>query len=356
MKTSYKHLSLRPLFCLCLVFISVFVPTQKKFAFQDQAGSQAKSDSNANLVKLYVSVSDKNGDFISKLNYYDFEVICDKALQQVSYFAKKDEPVGIVLLLDMSGSMRNMLSMPSSHRPIGFERGWKGTYQKLIDSIPLFIENSHQSNEYSVILFNEQAWMAVGWTRDKRELEQALNSVTATMPVGQTSLYDSLIAAIEQAKGSSYGKRAVILLTDGVDSTSKTERSKLNRVLLENDIPVYSVSLNHDLFSLKNHFSSTDLQKKAAEQFFTDLALMTGGTSFFPINEKELTLCLDKIAKELRNQYLIGFKPTCNHKADKSHRVKVRLSEKTNVAAMSKTISIRHREEYKISLVPSHSK
>ncbi|MBP6820915.1 MAG: VWA domain-containing protein [Acidobacteria bacterium] len=356
MKTCCRFSIRQTLLGFSIVCLLLFGLPKSQLARQDQTATRPETAAKDDLAKLYVSVSDKNGNFISKLNYYDFEVNCDKAPQQVSYFAKKDEPVGIVFLVDMSGSMRNMLSLPSSYRPRGFESGWKNTYQRLIATVPEFIENSHRMNEYSIILFNQQSWLTLGWTRDRQEIEKSLNLVFATQPLGQTSLYDSLVTAIEQAKRSSHSKRAVILLTDGVDSTSKTERSKLNAILQENDVPVYSVSLNHDLFSLKNHFSGTDTQKRLAEQFFTDLALMTGGTSFFPINQKELTLCLDKIAKELRNQYLIGFKPTCNHKPDKPHRVKVRLSEKSAFAAMSKTISIRHREEYKTSLAPSPSK
>ncbi len=356
MKKSYSQLGQRRLFSLLLCVVLVFLSAPAKLASQDQASNQPKPDSTVELVKLYVSVSDKSGDFISKLNYYDFEVFCDNVPQSVSYFAKKDEPVGIVFLVDMSGSMRNMLSLPSSFRPVGFESGWKGTYQKLIASIPAFMENSHRMNEYSMILFNQQSWLVLGWTRDRQEIEKSLSMVSATQPIGQTSLYDSLVTAIEQAKGSSYSKKAIILLTDGVDSTSKTERSKLNKVLQENNVPVYSISLNHELFSLKNHFSSTDLQKKAAEEFFTDLAVLTGGISFFPLNEKELSACLDNVAKELRNQYVIGFKPNCNHKTNKPHQVKVRLAKEAALAPMSKTISIRHREEYKTSLALSNPK
>lgn len=354
MKTCCRFSIRQTLLGFSIVCLLLFGLPKSQLARQDQTATRPETAAKDDLAKLYVSVSDKNGNFISKLNYYDFEVNCDKAPQQVSYFAKKDEPVGIVFLVDMSGSMRDMLSLPSSYRPIGLERDLKGAHQKLIASIPTFIENSHQLNEYSVILFNEKSWLAAGWTRSKQELENTLSKVTATVPVGRTSLYDSLAVAIEQAKRSSYAKRAVILLTDGIDQTSKIERSKLNAILQENNVPVYSVSINPDLFSLKNRIYT--YQKKNAELFFIDIALMTGGVSFFPLNEKELALCLDKIAKELRNQYLIGFKPTCNHKPDKPHRVKVRLSEKSAFAAMSKTISIRHREEYKTSLAPSPSK
>lgn len=308
----------------------------------------------ADLVKLYVSVSDKNGDLLPKLNYYDFEVTCDKVSQQVTYFAKKDEPVGIVFLLDMSGSMREVRSRPSSPQSSGSERGWKDTYQKLIASLLAFIENSHPLNEYSVILFNEQPWLASGWTRDHREVENSLSTVAVTKPVGRTSLYDSLAVAIEQAKISSCAKRAIILLTDGEDRTSKLERTKLNTVLQENNIPVYALSLNPDLFSLKNRIYT--FEKSNAEKFFLDLALITGGTSFFPLDQKDMALCLGKIAKELRNQYVVGFKPNCTPKGNKAHQVKVRLSEKSAVAAMSKTISIRHREAYKTSLPQSSSK
>ncbi len=354
---STHHLLIwKTLFGFSVICLPFFGSLEAQLAQQEPSVIKQETRTNDSLVKLYVSVLDKEKNFISNLNYYDFEVFCDKVPQQVSYFAKKDEPLGIVFLLDMSGSMRNMLDLPSSYRPIGFERGWKGTYQKLIAAVPTFVETSHQLNEYSVILFNQQAWLAAGWTRNKQELEGVLSNVTATTPAGQTSLYDSLIAAIEQAKGSSYSKKAVILLTDGTDSTSKIERNKLNVTLQENDVPVYSIALNPDLFSLKHHFSGTDLQKKAAEQFFTDLALMTGGASFFPLNQNDLTRCLDEIAKELRNQYVIGFKPTCNPKMNKAHRVKIRLSEKSSAAAMSKNISIRHREEYKTSVALSHSK
>src|SRR5690242_16551656 len=103
---------------LILVFAAwllVFGFSRTELARQDASsgGQRGAQSSAADLVKLYVSVVNKSGGFISKLNYYDFEVYCDKTPQQISYFSKKDEPVGLVLLVSTPGS-QILMEMPAS--------------------------------------------------------------------------------------------------------------------------------------------------------------------------------------------------------------------------------------------------
>ena len=324
MKKSFSQLGQRRLFSLLLCVVWVFLSAPAKLASQDQASNQPKPDSTAELVKLYVSVSDKNGDFISKLNYYDFELFCNKALQQVSFFSKKDEPTGVVFLLDTSGSMKaNSLT------------------QRFVSVVARFIEASNKLNEYSVVAFNQEARLSLGWTSDKDKIGTVLSQLENTAPTGQTSLFDAMNLAIGQAKGSRFSKRIVILLSDGNDNTSKITYSKLKETLLKSEVLFYVMG------ALMKPFPR-DISDLQDGRLLDDLASLTGGTSYWCNNQEKLFGSIADLAAELRNQYAHGFKPICAHQRNKPHHVQVELARKPGTKEIKGAL-IRHIENYQIA-------
>lgn len=281
------------------------------------------------LVKLYVSALDEDNNFISKLNYFDFEITCDKVPQSISYFSKKDDPVGIVFLLDVSGSMRE-----------------GSIYRKLLPHLSRFIEQSHPQNEYSIIGFNQQVGLNLPWTRDRAEVVNRLTEISNASTKGQTSLFDAIVAAIEQTKGRASKRGAILLASDGDDNASATKINDLQLALLRSTVPLYSVLLNQN-YSTLGHWAGSNSGYFDSVVLLTRFSPLTGGTTLLPRNLKELELGFDHLAQELRHQYVLGFNPTCNHQGNKPHQVRLRIAEKSSLSAIRKTIQIRHREEYK---------
>lgn len=344
-----KHRSspIRKMFIpVSILWLLILCFPRPESAWQDQnVAKQEDAQSSAiGPVRLYVSVEDENGQFFSTLNYYDFELYCDNAPQQISYFSKKDAPLGVVFVVDLSDPRDSFITTEFS----GLNRV---LYKKLIAEAPHFIENSHLMNEYSVVSLNQKAWMASLWTSNRDEIEKNLSTISVSVRLGEKSLLDPITKAIEQAKGSAHPKRAVILLSDGVATVTSAEMTQLSSLLSGNNISLYSIAFNPEFFSLKNHFAGgSTLRKVASKQLFTNLTAMTGGASYFPLNQGELVGSFEKIADELRHHYVLGFQPACHHKESVPHRIQIKLTPQSSHATASRRISIRYQEAYRPSL------
>jgi Ca-activated chloride channel family protein len=134
-----------------------------------------------------------------------------------------------------------------------------------------------------------------------------------------TALYDALYLALNEAAHGRHAKRAVLLVTDGQDNSSRYRLEELRQQLKESDVIVYAVGVVNP-----NDDTSFGYGGRA---ILEELAALSGGRVFFPTSEKELNDALEDLAVELRHQYVIGFTPAAAAKQDGWHDVRVKLDE-----------------------------
>src|SRR5262249_37393101 len=158
-----------------------------------------------------------------------------------------------------------------------------------------FVRKGNPEDETFIVHFDDEARLDIEFTESIPRLEEALASAK---PFGQTAIYDALILAIDHMEHAKHTKRAILLITDGVDNSSKHTLSEAIEAAKRSRVAVYTVGL----------LSVSGGQK--AEDSLVRIAETSGGRAFFPSNVDEARLHMERVARDLREQYTLGYFPT----------------------------------------------
>jgi VWFA-related protein len=246
---------------------------------------------NVELVQLSVSVLDKKGFPVRGLQQEQFAVYEDKVLQDISLFKQEDIPLSVGLVVDTSSSMFDKL-------------------KRVHSAAITFVRESNPQDETAIVTFGSSVMLNQRFTANTDELSEALAGIT---PMGYTALYDAVFLAAKylREKGSQ-DKKVLLIISDGEDNRSKSNLKEVLEAIRESKIIVYSIGLLNSDY-LPSPYA--DDGRKALKQ----LAEVTGGAAFFPKGVQEAEQICKRIARDLRNQYTIGYKPS-NEKLDGSWR------------------------------------
>lgn len=244
-----------------------------------EATPRAVFASRSELVALHVSVLDRRDAFVGGLPREAFTIYEDGRPQTVSFFDNTDSPVTAGLVLDNSGSMQRI-------RPA------------VIDAAMAFAEASHPDDELFVVHFNERVWPGLPpgmrFTRDRAELRAALNRSSAR---GQTALFDGILDGLGRLERAAQPKKVLVVFSDGGDNASRGTFDDVMNKALAMDAVIYTIGLYDQYDSDAN----PKLLRKLAES--------TGGESFFPRRAEDVTKILERIARDIRSGYTIGYVP-----------------------------------------------
>lgn len=292
---------------------------------------------NTTEVMLPVTVRDSSGRLVSDLTRKDFHVYEDNAEQPLSDLALRQVPVDVVLMVDASSSVATNL----------------GDFRRAAEN---FAAQLDPQDRISLIKFDDRVQLLQDWTRSRFQLQRALNRIEAGM---FTRFNDALYLAARQQFGPAQSRRAIIVLSDGIDSgrgATSTERAL--QALLEAQVTVYVISNTEiaraakraELDSLSNGSESAvrfnqlridDLREglrvlDESEQRLAQLAAATGGRLYTPHSFDALGDAYREVADELRRQYAIYYTPVNKIRDGSFRRVRV---ETTNRAYQTSTRS-----------------
>lgn len=249
--------------------------------------------SNVELVLLDVSVKNSDGGFVSGLEKADFKVFENKVEQTITAFNAQDVPVTVGLVVDNSGSVR-------PKKP------------EIITAALTFVTNSNPHDEIFIVNFNDRVMMGLPenmpFSADRNILRQALLKNPAQ---GRTALYDGLITALEHLRKGRLSKKTLVLISDGGDNSSEISHDELMRKAEESLATIYTVGI----------YDEHDKDKNPG--FLKHLARITGGEAFIPQNSNTLVSVCEKIAKDIRNRYTIGYVPSNREFDGKPRKLKV---------------------------------
>ncbi|MGH9902443.1 MAG: VWA domain-containing protein, partial [Pyrinomonadaceae bacterium] len=252
---------------------------------------------NADLVTMTVTVTDTYGRFVTGLNKNAFSIFDDKIEQEIAFFSNDDAPVSLGVIFDVSGSMSG------------------DKISRAREALSRFIETSHGGDEYFLIGFNSRAQLLLDRTRDSDAL---MDKLTFIQTKGQTALYDACYLGVEKVTRGAHQKRAVLLISDGQDNSSRYTFSELRRLLKESDVLIYAIGI------VSSHDDTSSLGI-GGRSILDELASVSGGKAFFPSTGAEMNDTFEKIALELRNQYSIGYRPSNFTNDGKWHKIKVKV-------------------------------
>jgi VWFA-related protein len=268
------------------------------------------------LVALHTTVVDRSGRLVGGLSAQHFRVYEDDVKQELAVFRNEDVPVTAGLVLDNSASMRRNRSTMKA-----------GALS--------FVETSNPLDEIFLVNFNDDHHLDLegkDFTSDIEELKTALEKTTTR---GSTAVHDALLASLKHLKRGTRQKKVLLLISDGVDTTSlSTFQAALHEAKMS-EAAIYLIQLP----------CSPDEEKSAcrrARRNIRKLAEATGGAAYFPTTIEQVEGLCRRIAHDIRNQYVLGYYPSNRARDGRFRRVRVKIAPPRGY----KKLAARHRPGY----------
>ncbi len=258
-------------------------------------------------VVLHATVVDDQNHLITDLSRDNFKVYEDQKLQEVTSFRRERVPVALGILIDNSGSM-----LPKR--------------AKVNEAALQLVDASQQEDRVFVVNFGEDAFLDQDYTQDVGKLKAALQRVETR---GSTALYDAIIAAVDHLnQASPLQKKILLVVTDGEDNASQaTFQQVLHKLQSKNGPVLYTIALGQN-----------DRRDYANRQSLQTLSEQTGGTAFFPSSLDEVQSIASAIARDIRSQYVIGYRSSNPHTPGVYHSIQVQALEgSTRLRAATRT-------------------
>ena len=278
---------------------------------------------DSDLVDLKVSVLRLNpANSIAELKQSDFLVLEDGKPQEISFFAGEDAPFDLVLLLDLSGSTAKKLKL-------------------VRNSTQRFVEASRPIDRIAIVTFTDVAQVVSPLTLDRDALKKSIKKITE--PSGGTNFWDAMSMVLESAATTGTRRRAIVVMTDGVDNAlpgvfgegSRITFAQLLEKVRASDVIVFPVYLDTEKEEIKRHRSPASAYAIARENL-AQLAEV-GGTSVYAAKElKDLEQIYDQVIKDLGTVYSLGYRSNNPSKDGKWRSVTVQIVGRTGVSARTK--------------------
>jgi Ca-activated chloride channel homolog len=247
-----------------------------------------------------VTVCDPLNRPVTGLEKEHFRIFDDKVEQTVTHFAMEDEPLAVGLVFDTSGSMGNKLRRSRM-------------------AAAAFFKTANPDDEFFLVEFNDQPKLVTGLTQDIEEIQ---NQLTFSESKGRTALLDAVYLALHEMKKSTKNRKALLIISDGGDNSSRYTETELRNLVRENDVLFYAIGI-YEPYATRGRTP----EELSGPGLLNEFAEQTGGRHFPVEDASELPDIAAKISVELRNRYVLGYTPTDQQHDGRYHRVQVKLAQ-----------------------------
>jgi Ca-activated chloride channel family protein len=253
---------------------------------------------DVDLALVNVTVTDPYNRLVTGLDPDNFRVYEDNIEQEVVTFSSEDVPISIGVIFDFSGSMANKIG-------------------KARDAAVEFFKTANPQDEFFLVSFNERAELTSAFTNSVEDLQSRM---MLTAPKGRTALLDAIYLGLSQMRGAKNGKRALLILSDGGDNHSRYNESDIKRLVKEADTQLYAIGI-FDPLGYRNRTP----EELNGPSLLSEVTEMTGGRVFAVENLNDLPDIASKIGMELRNQYVLGYRPSNKAHDARWRKIKIKL-------------------------------
>lgn len=259
---------------------NIYVPPPQT---EGQAGGAIKS--TVEMVVLHVTVTDDRGQVVENLAGKNFRVFEDKVEQKISLITHEDIPLTMGLVVDNSGSMRE-------------KRG------QVNAAALTFVKTSNPNDEAFVVNFNDTPYIDTDgdFTSDQQNMSDALARIDSR---GSTALYDAVIDSLTHLKKGHRDRRVLLLITDGDDTASEHTFADAIKASEQSNATIYAIGVFSD-----DDRKNDKKMVRDSTRVLNQLTEATGGQAYFPETLDEVTPLCQQVAKEIRDQYTIGYYPS----------------------------------------------
>ncbi len=260
---------------------------------QDSPVRQLSVD--VDIVLVPVTVTNDRGQYVGGLEKQHFQVYEDKVEQSIVSFSTEDSPLSLGIVLDSSGSMNPTMALARRNGGACIDVG-------------------AEQDEYFLIVFSDNLKVNTDFTPDLQKLRTALLTVQSK---GRTALYDAIYAGLAKIKGGTNPRKALVVVSDGFDNHSRYTEKNIGDAIKESDVQLYLIGNEGD-----------GALRRLAED--------TGGRSLAPRTRVyELGNICNQIVREVKNQYLLGYRPTNQNKDGKWRNISVKLTPPSGVGRLN---------------------
>jgi Ca-activated chloride channel homolog len=250
---------------------------------------------DVNLVLVPATVTDPMNRLVTGLERENFEIYDNNIGQVIKSFSTEDAPVTIGIIFDLSGSMSSK-------------------YLRARKALSEFLRTSNPQDEFFVVGFNDRPAVIVDYTSDVDDVEARM---VMLKPENRTALIDAIYLGVDKLKQAKYDRKALLIISDGGDNRSRYTEGELRRVVRESDVQIYSIGIF-------DQYAPTT-EEQLGPMLLTDICDMTGGRMFRVLDINDLGDIASRISAELRNEYVIGYRPSEVKQDGNWRKLKIRL-------------------------------
>jgi Ca-activated chloride channel family protein len=250
------------------------------------------------LALVNVTVTDPHNRMVTGLESDNFRIFENDVEQEIQYFSSEDVPISIGVIFDLSGSMANKVG-------------------KSKEAALQFFKTANPQDEFLLVSFNERAELTSSFTNSVEDLQSSMLSLSAK---GRTALLDAIYLGLSEMRSARNAKRALLIISDGGDNHSRYRENDIKRLAREADTQLYAVGIFDPL-----EYRSRTPEELNGPSLLSEVTELTGGRVFDVQNVNELPDIATKIGAELRNQYILGYRPSNKSHDARWRKVKVKL-------------------------------
>jgi Ca-activated chloride channel homolog len=260
---------------------------------------------DVDMVLVPVIITDPSDRPVLGLAKENFVVLDNGEKQEIENFACEDAPVSIGVIFDMSGSMSRKID-------------------KAREAVGEFLKTANPEDEFFLIAFSDKPVLLTDFTGSAEAVQQNL---LYTQPKGRTALLDSIYLGISKMRQARHRRKALLVISDGGDNRSRYTENEIRAIVKEADVQIYAMGIY-------------DLSPRTSEEIYgpallDDISQVTGGRAYAVGNPGDLSDVANKIGLELRNQYVLGYRPSNPARDGKWRKVRVKLTETKGLPPLS---------------------
>ncbi|HVZ17329.1 MAG TPA: VWA domain-containing protein [Terriglobales bacterium] len=251
---------------------------------------------DVNLVLVPVTITDPMNRLVTGLEQDNFEVFEGTEKQEIKHFSSEDVPISLGVIFDLSGSMSNKI-------------------EKSREAVVEFFRTANPEDEFFMVSFNDKPELLSDFTSSVEDIQAKL---VYLQPKGRTALMDAIYMGLHQMRKAHREKKALLIISDGGDNHSRYTENEIKSMVKEADVQIYGIGIFDS--------APTTPEERSGPITLSEITDVTGGRTFTIDNPNELADVATKIGIELRNQYVIGYRPTRPARDGKWRKIKVKLN------------------------------